>query len=93
VSVDTLVTVQGTLAPGPGNPQAMDGMSPTPGPLRVIVPESSPFNPQALSGDVTWRPVISTEGPAGEGELLERETNTTKITMRNTTNTTSLMPQ
>jgi hypothetical protein len=62
VFVDALDTVHGRLPLGPGKPQEMVGIPP-PGIFIWTVPESSPFNPQALSGEVTLRPVMSTDGP------------------------------
>lgn len=70
VEVETFFTVQGTEPPGAGMPQLMNGIPP-PGGWSSIVPRSSPFSPQALSGDVTWSPVMFTAVPPG-GEFDEK---------------------
>ena len=86
VLVETVETVQGRLPVGPGNPHEMNGMAP---PLGCVVtdPESSPFNPQALLGDLTFRPVMFSKGPGCGAERFQE----IATTMMTTTTTTKQM--
>jgi len=54
------------------------------------VPELSPFKPQALSGDITFRPVMFTVGPDPDEEIDElNESATARMMITNTTKTMS----